>query len=205
MDNRNLPELTLGDFEKMDLSQYGWIHFDGRNRDEVRKMIRHVRQMEAAHQLKIKISIQLEKRRIELKEFFEEDIDYFLVEKDFVQELNCESPMDCLKIIPSMIKSETACIIVPWSDKGAFALDKRSGDMFHSPSYTPKAGVIDTLGAGDTFAAALIHGLHAADMTLEEAIGYACRVASAKCGMVGFGELDRFEELIQPPASMSAL
>jgi len=26
--NRNLPELTLDDFKKLDLSQYSWIHFE---------------------------------------------------------------------------------------------------------------------------------------------------------------------------------
>jgi sugar/nucleoside kinase (ribokinase family) len=26
--NKNLPELTLDDFKKLDLSQYSWIHFE---------------------------------------------------------------------------------------------------------------------------------------------------------------------------------
>ena len=47
---------------------------------------------------------------------------------------------------------------------------------------------MDTLGAGDTFNAAVIHKLMLGS-NIGEAIKFGCRVAGAKCGMEGFDGL----------------
>ena len=56
--------------------------------------------------------------------------------------------------------------------------------MFVSAAYPPNQ-VVDTIGAGDTFNAALIHSL-SSNKTLQDALSYSCEVAGAKCGLIGY-------------------
>jgi ketohexokinase len=39
---RKLPELTAEDFSKIDVSQFGWIHFEGRSPESYSRMIERV-------------------------------------------------------------------------------------------------------------------------------------------------------------------
>ena len=56
-----------------------------------------------------------------------------------------------------------------------------------SPSFPPKQ-LIDTLGAGDTFNAAIIH-MMSRGASVRESVTYACKLAGTKCGMEGFEDL----------------
>lgn len=58
--------------------------------------------------------------------------------------------------------------------------------LAHSP---PE--VVDTLGAGDTFNAGIIHSL-STGKTLQDAMKYACKLAGYKCGMQGYHGLESF-------------
>lgn len=69
-----------------------------------------------------------------------------------------------------------------WGEDGA-AAKSGSGDVVTSPIFPPET-VLDTLGAGDTFNAATILAL-SNGRDLQDAIIYGCKVAGAKCGMVG--------------------
>ena len=53
---------------------------------------------------------------------------------------------------------------------------------------SPPSKLLDTLGAGDTFNAGLIHYL-SQGKDLEAALQFACKLAGAKCGMVGYDGL----------------
>ena len=76
------------------------------------------------------------------------------------------------------------CIIVcAWGELGAWAID-RDGNVEHSPAFPP-VKVVDTLGAGDTFNAGVIHSLNRGESLLE-AITFGCSVAGRKCGQHGF-------------------
>lgn len=60
-----------------------------------------------------------------------------------------------------------------------------------SPAYPPEQ-VVNTLGAGDTFMAACIKALvNGADV--EKVLGFACKVAGAKCGL---RDLDELRDLV---------
>ena len=78
-----------------------------------------------------------------------------------------------------------AKLVIAWGDKGACAYDKKTAKTFVSPAFPPESGVVDTLGAGDTFNACVIGGL-SSGLGLEQAVGVACRVAGAKVGQRGF-------------------
>ncbi|MBE9532658.1 MAG: ketohexokinase, partial [Proteobacteria bacterium] len=66
-------------------------------------------------------------------------------------------------------------------------------DIYHSKSTAPTT-IIDTLGAGDTFNAALIHSL-VNNNELQYALDNACKLASHKCGQQGFANLTQDIEL----------
>ena len=55
----NLPELSVSALEKISLSNYDWVHFEGRrNEEEIVKMIDMVEKWNSAltHESKIKVS-----------------------------------------------------------------------------------------------------------------------------------------------------
>lgn len=59
----------------------------------------------------------------------------------------------------------------------------------------PPDSLVDTVGAGDTFNAATILAL-SEGKTLHEAIVFGCKVAGAKCGMMGYKDLQGFQSLL---------
>lgn len=52
---------------------------------------------------------------------------------------------------------------------------------------------MDTLGAGDTFNAGFVHRMSLGG-SVKEALTFACRLAGAKCGMLGYDGLQHFEK-----------
>ncbi|CAG2163743.1 unnamed protein product [Oppiella nova] len=73
-----------------------------------------------------------------------------------------------------------ALIICPWGESGAQAIDNSNKQVYYSPSFPPKCGVNDTLGAGDTFLSATLFGLLVLNYGLNDAIVLGCQVAGAK-------------------------
>ena len=60
---------------------------------------------------------------------------------------------------------------------------------------SPPPKLVDTLGAGDTFNAGLLHKLSTGN-SVEAALLFACQLAGAKCGMLGFeGLAENFRNL----------
>lgn len=80
-------------------------------------------------------------------------------------------------------------MICAWGTDGACAQAYGSkGDPVSVPCVSPET-VVDTLGAGDTFVAAVIAAL-LRDTPLLEALQYGCSVAGHKCGMMGLETLE---------------
>lgn len=99
-------------------------------------------------------------------------------------------------------------MVCPWGEQGAAAIDKdgKVVDMitqhkfqqllydlqvYSSPAFSPSQ-VVDTLGAGDTFNAGLIHAL-SNGLSLENAVNFGCKLAGSKCGMLGYDGLRVFK------------
>ncbi|XP_078005936.1 ketohexokinase isoform X5 [Phascolarctos cinereus] len=70
--NRNLPDVSAKDFEKVDLNRFKWIHFEGRNASEQVKMLQRIEQhnKKLPKEQQITISVEVEKPREELYQLF---------------------------------------------------------------------------------------------------------------------------------------
>ncbi|XP_008297312.1 ketohexokinase isoform X2 [Stegastes partitus] len=179
----NLPDVTAEDFSKVNLHKFKWIHWEGRNADEQVKMIQQVVAYNSTlpQQQKITVSVEIEKTREPLYQLFPHG-DVVFVSKDVARHFGFHSAEAALRGFYPRVR-QGAVLICAWAEKGASALGP-DGLLVHSDAFPPER-LVDTLGAGDTFNAAVIHSLSAGG-SLQEALTYGCRVAGAKCGFHGY-------------------
>uniref|UniRef100_UPI0037E99224 ketohexokinase n=1 Tax=Semicossyphus pulcher TaxID=241346 RepID=UPI0037E99224 len=188
--NRNLPDVTAEDFSKVDLQQFKWIHWEGRNAEEQVKMIQQVVKYNSSlpQQQRIIISVEIEKTREPLYQLFPHG-DVVFVSKDVARHFGFLSAEAALKGLYSRVK-QGAVLICAWAEKGADALGP-DGVVVHSDAFPPES-LVDTLGAGDTFNSAVIYTLSNGG-SLQDALTFGCRVAGAKCGFHGYDDIaDKF-------------
>lgn len=181
--NRNLPDVSIEDFSKVDLKQYKWIHWEGRNAEEQVKMIERVREYNSKQEEKnkITISVEIEKTREPLYQLFPHG-DVVFVSKDVARHFGFDSASAALKGFSNRLR-KGATLICAWAEKGADAMGPDS-TVFHSDAFPPEK-LVDTLGAGDTFNAAVIYTL-ANGGGLQPALTFGCQIAGKKCGVHGY-------------------
>ncbi|XP_028303575.1 ketohexokinase isoform X4 [Gouania willdenowi] len=183
LSDTNLPDVTAEDFSKVDLHQFRWIHWEGRNAEEQVKMIKQVEMFNSRlpQEQRITMSVEIEKTREPLYQLFPHG-DVVFVSKDVARHFGFDSAEAAVKGLYSRVK-KGAVLVCAWADQGADALGP-DGVIFHSEAFPPQT-VVDTLGAGDTFNAAVIHCLVEGG-GLHDAISFGCRVAGWKCGFHGY-------------------
>ncbi|CAL1612948.1 unnamed protein product [Knipowitschia caucasica] len=181
----NLPDVSLEDFSKVDLRNFHWIHFEGRNASEQLQMIQQVVQWNSSvpPDQRVSVSVEIEKVREELYVLFNM-ADVVFVSKDVARNFGFESAKDAVMGLSSRVRPGSA-LICAWAELGADAI--KDGVLFHSSAFPPMK-LVDTLGAGDTFNASVIHVLSQGG-DLQEALSFGCRVAGAKCGFHGYDEI----------------
>ncbi|XP_018606622.1 ketohexokinase isoform X4 [Scleropages formosus] len=190
--NRNLPDVSAEDFSKVDLTQYKWIHWEGRNASEQVKMIQQVEKFNSTvpEQQRITISVEIEKTREILYQLFPYG-DVVFVSKDVAAHLGFHCAADALRGLYRRVK-KGAVLICAWAEKGADAMGP-DGEIIHSDAFPPPV-LVDTLGAGDTFNASVIFSLSNGEdavvlysgKSLQDALTFGCQVAGRKCGIHGY-------------------
>ncbi|XP_023265244.1 ketohexokinase [Seriola lalandi dorsalis] len=188
-ERRNLPDVTAEDFSKVDLHQFKWIHWEGRNAQEQVKMIQQVVMYNSTlpQQQKITVSVEIEKTREPLYQLFPHG-DVVFVSKDVARHFGFQSAEAALRGLYSRVK-QGAVLVCAWAEKGADALGP-DGVIVHSDAFPPES-LVDTLGAGDTFNAAVIYTLSNGG-SLQDALAFGCKVAGRKCGFHGYDDIGKY-------------
>ncbi|XP_068135884.1 ketohexokinase isoform X2 [Hyperolius riggenbachi] len=179
----NLPDVSAEDFQKVDLSPFRWIHWEGRNAGDQVKMIQRVEEHNnnCPADQRITISVEIEKEREELFQLFQHG-DLVFVSKDVAKYLGFNSAAEAVVGLYPRVR-QGAHVVCAWADEGADAVGP-DGQVIHSPSFPPET-IVDTLGAGDTFNASVIFAL-CKGQSIQEALTFGCRIAGKKCGIQGY-------------------
>jgi ketohexokinase len=175
---RDLPEFTFEDFNGIDLMKYNWIHFEGRNIEETERMLQHVKSFK-----NIPVSLEVEKPRAGIETLFSY-ADVLIFSRAYA--IHCGYDEAKAFLVHMRTLAANADLVCAWGDQGAYGLDTRGKECF-SPAFVQDK-VVDTIGAGDTLNAGIIHGIMAGD-DLQHALESACHLAGKKCGQVGFDGL----------------
>jgi len=177
---RDLPEFSIGDFMDIDaIESCDWLHFEARNCDDLAVMLAYARSVVTDQP----ISLEVEKERDGLEALWEYP-DIVIFSRAFVQGRGFEQPEAFLHVARSW--APQAILVLPWGDQGAWALSV-ANELHHSPAFPP-IEVIDTLAAGDTFNAGLIHAM-LCGRALADALLDACQLAGRKVGQYGLESL----------------
>ncbi len=167
---RDLPEYCAEDFSKLDLQAFDWVHFEGRAIDQLPPMLRRVRDCSCA------VSLEVEKPRPGIERLFGH-ADLLLFSRDYARARGFADAATLLRSLPSGVLATCT-----WAADGAWARD-RDGRLLHAPA--PKlTSVVDTIGAGDVFNAAMIHAL-VTGLDVEQALQTAVALASSQCAKEG--------------------
>lgn len=194
---KKLPSVTVKDFQKVDLikKHYKWIHFEARRGKENAVAIQQMLEKIADHNQKnnasnqIITSVELEKAVPEFSILLNLS-DYVIVGKDYSQYHGYSSMEEAIMGFGPKCRPGSA-LICTWGAQGAMC---RHGDgTTHKSPAVPPNKLLDTLGAGDTFTAGTIYYLYRGH-GLNEAVDFGCRLAGAKCGIMGYDELKNFKE-----------
>lgn len=176
---RDQPELSFEHFEKWDLSGLDWIHFEGRNIDELEKMLQHCQSSFPA----LPRSLEVEKPREGIEALFPL-ADLLLFSHDYATQSGHQNAQSLLEALRQNKHHYTATCT--WGAEGAYALSS-TGRLVHQPAHELEK-VVDTLAAGDTFNAGMIDAGARGERT-DKALEHAVRLAGMKCAQEGLDGL----------------
>lgn len=189
--HRNLPELSAAAFERVPLADLAWVHFEGRNPAETRRMIDRVRRERPG----LPVSVEIEKPRDGIETLFQ-GADVLVFSRAYVLAANAEpAPDPRAALLALAARGDARLCLLPWGADGAYGIAAGMDDCVFVPARTPDQ-IRDTLGAGDVFNAAVIdalieQGIDAATTPagLADLLACANRLAGHKCERDGLDGL----------------
>lgn len=173
--HRDLPEYPAEVFAFIDLGEFDWVHFEGRNTPDLQRMLERTRNAG------LPCSLEVEKPRDDIETLFELP-DLLLFSRHYARHIGYQRPDSFLADVPPEGR-EAYCA---WGELGAWVRDA-AGHIHHAAAVSPPR-LVDTLGAGDVFNAAVIDARLREQMP-QEALAAGCRLAGRKCGQHGFAGL----------------
>ena len=177
---RDLPEYPFERFRQIPQADFQWLHLEGRNLEESEKILRYV----ASSRIKIAISLEIEKPRPAIERLFPLS-PLLLISRHYAQARGYADARETLQQLRQL--APQADLLCTWGEQGAW-LAPASGGLLHRPAETAEKAV-DTLGAGDTFNAGIIHA-RSQGLDWSASLDFASRLAAYKCGRYGFAGLE---------------
>jgi len=168
---RDLPEYHAEEFLKLDLRAYDWVHFEGRAIDQLKPMLKHARGMYG-----LPVSLEVEKPRAGVEELCGQ-ADLLLFSRDYALKQGFSNAEALLRSLPEGVLSTCT-----WGEQGAWAIG-HDGSLLHQEAPQPPS-IVDTIGAGDVFNAAMIHA-RSSGHTMAQALQSAVALASTQCAVEG--------------------
>ena len=176
---RQLPEYHFDKFQTIKLADFDWVHFEGRNVDQVYLM----QQFCKTHYPELPISVEIEKQRLDIEKLVKY-ADVVLFSKDYAEQQGYISANSFL--LKQQKKWPDKILSCAWAEQGASMIYK--GELISTKAY-PLKKVIDTLAAGDSYNAAIIDALIKAKEqdrhNAKSILDYACKLAGLKCAQKG--------------------
>jgi len=169
---RDLIEYSFNSFSLIQLHDFDWLHFEGRNVQQVLQLMAFCK----THFPNLKISLEVEKNRPQIECLFNY-ADVLLFSKQYAISKGFYSADSFLQ----QYKLSHKTISCAWGMDGASLYQQ--GKIYNSPAYIPDK-VVDTIAAGDTFNSAIIHSL-LRQKNPQQVINYACQLAGEKCALKG--------------------
>ena len=173
---RDAPEYAFEAFSRIDLRRFDWLHFEGRAVGQLTRMLLYARDLPW-----LRISLEVEKPRPGIEDLFER-ADLLFFSHDYAR---ARGYKDAPALLLGLKKGQVATCT--WGSEGAWGID-HDGRLLQACAPNLPA-VVDTIGAGDVFNAAMISGL-CRDETWPAALQAAVNLASLKCGKDGL-DLDQ--------------
>jgi len=170
---RRLPEYSDRDFSLVDIAGFDWIHFEGRNVSELEKMLRRVNNGDNC-------SLEVEKPREGIEKLFPR-VGLLMFSSSYARHRGFQDGAAFLSAVRNEVEAGTL-MTCSWGERGAWGVGQ-NGSIRYSPAYLP-CTTVDTLGAGDVFNAAVIHGV-AVGNDLKKILPAACKLAGEQCGREG--------------------
>ncbi len=176
--HRDLPEYSADAFARLTPSHYDWIHFEGRAVEELARML-----PKAA--ARVPCSLEIEKPRSGIEALFRHPR-LLLFSRGYARARGFD---DGAAFLAEAAPSGKTCYLA-WGSGGGWCREA-DGRIHFQPA--PKVEVVDSLGAGDVFNAAVVHGT-LQGWTAPRVLAFAVRLASAKCARMGLEGLERRSE-----------
>jgi len=176
---RDLRELSFSDFERVEVHAYDWLHFEGRNVAQTVLMLQRIRASHYRHP----VSIEIEKPRQDVEQLFT-FADLLIFSRVFVAHAGFDDATAFLQDMHRQYPDiELYCA---WGEHGAYAIDPQ-GVLYHADAMQG-IDVVDTVGAGDVFNAAVINA-KIKQLGMQDVLQQACRLAGKKCSQYGFSDI----------------
>lgn len=124
--HRDLPEYGDGNFRRIDLTPFDWVHFEGRHGPETVRMVRRV--LETRPDLPC--SVEMEKPRPGIEAVFA-DVGMLMFSRAYASHRGFDMPHPFLLRVRE--QAPRADLIVTWGKEGAYGLDHRGGSITAPP------------------------------------------------------------------------
>lgn len=172
--HRDLDEISTKELEQYAFHEYDWIHFEGRNIDNLLPILTFINK-----NVDVTISIEIEKPRPDIEKLFS-FADVLIFSRHFAREKGAEVASELFSYARTF-GARGVCICT-WGEEGAWLQENEK--TLHLSSERIKT-IVDSVGAGDTFNAALIDA-RLSGRSWQESVRYGNSIAAKKLQQEGF-------------------